>query len=304
MLCIKRAALLLVLTLAAGCNGTLTNLGSGPLATPTPAASHLYVADPIAGHALLQFALPLTSTSTPSATMTNVTRNFGVAANSSAVAVSDLTGVRIVTQPVSSSSTVSATLPGSAIYTPAFGSSGQLYTLSSSSGSKVNIYTPPFSNSSVASSTITYTIGTSEVAVDGNGNVYVNNHSSGISAATSAGTVFATTTVSGRFYRGIAATSTQLFACDVSASVGTDGGVDVFTLPLTNSSAPAFTIKNGINGPEGCAVDSSGNLYVGNVDTAQITVYAPPFSASSAPAVTLTVGSPATLFVGGIGVGP
>jgi sugar lactone lactonase YvrE len=82
----------------------------------------------------------------------------------------------------------------------------------------------------------------------------------------------------------MAVSTTQLFVCNVSNPTGS---VDVYTLPLTNSSAPAFTITTGVNGAEGCALDASGNLYVANINNTTVTVYAPPFSAASAPTVTL-----------------
>src|SRR5579864_5875182 len=210
---IKRAALLFVLALAAGCNGTALNYGSTP-ATPTP-VQHLYVADGVTGAPLRQYALPLTASSTPTALLANAPRSIGVAANASVVADAAVGGpIRIFTQPVSSSSDVAASF-GAFNTFPAFGAAGQLY---DGTGFVLNVYTPPFSNASAPSSTITYPIGVSSVAVDTNGNVYVNNGSTGISVATSGGTVTATATVAGRGYRGMAASATQLFVCDISAS--------------------------------------------------------------------------------------
>jgi hypothetical protein len=299
MLRIKSAAVLLVLALAAGCTGTPLNFGVAP-ATPT---QHLYVADGASGGLLRQYALPLTASSTATALLANAPHSIGVAANASVVAEAAIAGpIRIFTQTVSSSSAVAASF-GVFNTFPAFGSAGQLYTGPVTNGTTLAAYTPPFSNATVPSSTIAYPIGVSSVAVDASGNVYVNNGSTGIAVATSGGTITASATVAGRFYREMAASATQLFACDVSSSVQANGVVDVFTLPLTNASAPAFSIKTGANGPEGCALDSSGNLYVANILNATITVYAPPFSASSAPTVTVT-GDPSTMAFFGIAVGP
>src|SRR4029077_177271 len=97
------------------------------------------------------------------------------------------------------------------------------------------------------------------------------------------------TTVTGpsaRAYRGMAVGPTQLFVCSVN---GPTGQVDIYNLPLSSSSAPAATITTGLDGPEGCALDASGNLYAGNITNKTVTVYAPPFSNTSAPTVTLTV---------------
>ncbi|HEV7427446.1 MAG TPA: hypothetical protein VGQ46_13865, partial [Thermoanaerobaculia bacterium] len=89
-------------------------------------------------------------------------------------------------------------------------------------------------------------------------------------------------------YRQLTIIGNQLFVNDVA---GTFGKVDVYNLPLTAASTPAFSITNGINTPEGAASDLSGRLYIGNLSNATVTVYTAPFSASSAPVVTVTAGS-------------
>jgi hypothetical protein len=88
----------------------------------------------------------------------------------------------------------------------------------------------------------------------------------------------------------MAISGTQLFvvASQVSAS-----RIDVYNLPITAASAPAFFIKTGLFGgsvsASGVGVDSSGNLYAGlggntgPPDMGAIRIYAPPFSAASAP---------------------
>ena len=98
-------------------------------------------------------------------------------------------------------------------------------------------------------------------------------------------------------YRKIALSSTQLFVASVA---GAPGRVDVYTLPITAASVPAFSMTN-VNTPEAMAMDSSGNLYVGNLTDATIRVFAPPFSASSTPTTTLTLTGTFALF--GIAVG-
>jgi hypothetical protein len=95
------------------------------------------------------------------------------------------------------------------------------------------------------------------------------------------------------------ANSTQLAAVWFKTTPFTEG-VDIFNLPLTSSSHPATTITKGLTSVEGLAFDSSGNLYVGNIDNGAIGVYAPPFSGSSAPVLTLNTG--AVIF--GITIGP
>jgi hypothetical protein len=58
-----------------------------------------------------------------------------------------------------------------------------------------------------------------------------------------------------------------------------------------------------MNLPEALAFDAAGNLHVGNLGGSTVSVYAPPFSASSAPAITLSVG-PAPFSIFSIAVGP
>jgi DNA-binding beta-propeller fold protein YncE len=64
----------------------------------------------------------------------------------------------------------------------------------------------------------------------------------------------------------------------------------VYNLPITATSVPAFRISNGLSSAPMLAVDAAGNLYVGDEVTETVSVYAPPFSAASAPAVVLTFG--------------
>ncbi|HZO92957.1 MAG TPA: hypothetical protein VFB22_04255, partial [Candidatus Baltobacteraceae bacterium] len=232
-----------------------------------------------------------------SALIASVTRNIGVAVNSGLVAAQAVGGpTRMLAQPVASSSAVSASF-GSSNTFPAFAPTGQFY---SSAGTSLQIYTPPFTNASTPSSTITFPIGISSVAVDSAGNIYINNGSTGIAAATSGGTITANITIAGKFYREMVLSSTQLFACNIS---GGTGSVDVFTLPLTNASTPAFSIT-AVNGPEGCALDSTGNLYVANVNDGTISRFAAPFSGSSTANLTLTVVNPNTDAIFGIAIGP
>jgi hypothetical protein len=281
------------ISLFAGCNGTTTN----PVLIPTTSPSHLYVADGATTGALIQYALPLTSTSTPTALISSVQRNIGAAANASVV-VAQATGgaTRVLTQPVTSSSTVTASFSASNTF-PALGPTGLLF--SSIGSTAVQVYTPPFTNASVPSSTFTTPIGVSSVAVDPSGNIYVNNGATGIAALSGTGTLTANITVASRFYRGMIASATQLFACNVAGATGT---VDVFTLPLSNASVPAFSITTGVNGPEGCALDSSGSLYVSNINNGTVTIYAAPFSAASSPTLTFTL--PGTVAAFGIAIGP
>jgi hypothetical protein len=103
--------------------------------------------------------------------------------------------------------------------------------------------------------------------------------------------------VAGTAYRKIALNGTQLFVANVNAGTGT---VDVYNLPLTNTSAPAFSMTN-VNVPEAVAFDKSGNLYVGNANDGTIRVFAPPFAAASTPSLTFTM--PAGFNIFGMTIG-
>jgi hypothetical protein len=104
--------------------------------------------------------------------------------------------------------------------------------------------------------------------------------------------------VAGAAYRKLGMSATQLFVANVAGT----GGIYVYNLPLTAASVPAFIIPNA-QVPEAIAVDSSGNVYAGNLNNSTITVYSPPFSAASVPATTLVVGG-GTYAIFGMAIGP
>jgi hypothetical protein len=80
-------------------------------------------------------------------------------------------------------------------------------------------------------------------------------------------------------------------AGDLFVSTWHDNEVLEYAPPLSNSSAPVTTITNGISGPEGLAVDRSGDLWVANFRAFDNVVeYTPPFSNSSAPVLTISTG--------------
>ena len=104
------------------------------------------------------------------------------------------------------------------------------------------------------------------------------------------GTPIATAVVPAASYREMAVSGTQLFVVNSVVSLSK---IDVYNLPITAASAPAFLISNGLFGgsvsASGVAVDSSGNLYaglggnLGTTDTGGVRLYVPPFSGASAP---------------------
>src|SRR5947209_6138919 len=78
--------------------------------------------------------------------------------------------------------------------------------------------------------------------------------------------------------------------------------VDVYNLPITSASVPAFALTTGVNTPEAAALDSAGNLYIGNLSNGTITVYTAPITASSSPSLIYTV-STGAFAIFGIAVG-
>jgi sugar lactone lactonase YvrE len=258
--------------------------------------THLYVGDDSATGRISQFSLPLTAASVPTFTITGAANNVSIGLDAAGhIAVGDFAGhlAYVGTLPLSASSTPTATFNNGAAVNAgaiAFTSAGSMYV--SSTGANVYGYTSPFSNASVPSTTTTAAGLTSAIglAFDAAGNMYVGNAGGAGSNIyvfappyTGAPTVV-TTAVAGTAYRKLALNSTQLFV----ANVGGTGGIYVYTLPLTAASVPAFIIPNAQD-PEGIAVDSSGNLYSGNLNNSTVTVYSPPFSAASVPATTVTV---------------
>ncbi|HEV7570860.1 MAG TPA: hypothetical protein VGQ21_05120 [Thermoanaerobaculia bacterium] len=262
---------------------------------PVAAQQHLYVGDDNVAGGVQQYTIPVTNASTP---------NFKVPANSvlsmainasGGMAVGLLGGnIQFFNPPLSGASVPAATFSNGGASNNgqiAFLPSGDFFAATGST--KVNRFAPPFTNASTPSQTITVA-GTAFIGLgfDAAQNLYLSN-SGGVSnlyvyAPPYTGAPIITPGIPTSAYRQLTIIGNQLFVNDVA---GTFGKVDVYNLPLTAASTPAFLITNGINTPEGAASDLSGRLYIGNLSNATVTVYTAPFSASSAPVVTVTAGS-------------
>jgi hypothetical protein len=292
-LCLFAAAFIACL---AAC-GSSTNLPGPPSGT-----QHLYV-DGTQGH-VLQFALPI-SGSSPSATLSLPTASIvtAVAVDSTGnLAVGAFGGsISIFKGPITGSGSASATFQnGTSTFVDnlAFNSAGDLFATTNSN--TINVFTHPLTSASTPSQVITSANLTTSVGVvlDSANNLIVSNSPSLagsnllVYAPPYTGLPIATAAVPASSYRQMAISGTQLFvvASQVSAS-----RIDVYNLPITAASAPAFFIGTGLFGGSvsgnGVAVDSSGNLYaglsgnLGTTDSGGIRIYVPPFSGASAPNV-------------------
>jgi len=285
-----------------------------PPAPPPVAPQHLY-ADGPSGQ-VFQFALPLTGAS-PTAILSNPTTNAvsSVAVDSAGnLAIGDFAGnISVFKGPVTSSTSASATFKNgtaTAVGQLVFNSAGDLFATTDSN--KINVFTHPLTSASTPSQVITDVnlTGAVGIVLDSSNNLIVGNSPSLagstllVFAPPYTGPAVAAAFVPAEPYRQMAISGTQLF---VASSIPEMSFVDVYNLPITAGSAPAFSIKNGVFGgsvsASAIAFDSKGNLYVGisgnlgTTDSGGVRTYAPPFSAASNPSVTAGV-SASTMAIG------
>lgn len=260
-----------------------------PTPTATPVPQHVYIAN-YAGNDVAQYALPLSNASAPSLTFadsTPVGGPIGIAVNSAYVVTSHVTGsVYAYQQPVSASSTPMAVFGGSAIGLMTFDAQGNLW--ATSQNSSVVEYVPPFTNSTLESTSLTSGFTDSYgIAFDSTGNMYVSNGDSSADIVVYASPYTApanTYVVPGTNVglRGVAVSGSSLFVADVHNNL-----IYVYSLPLTtNVPADAFSATK----PVGLAFDATGKLYVTSQGTSQVQIFNPPFNSGSVPAVTVTSG--------------
>ncbi len=266
-------------------------LGVIAFCVPAALAQHLYIGNNAVPGGIRQYNLPITGGSAPAFTVPlDGVIAVDVDANGN-VAAGDLGGnISYFPAPLSGSSTRTAVFPisgGLGAYQLVFGPGGDLWVASTS---QLHRYTRPFTNFTVPAQTISALgNGALGMAFDAAQNLYVTNAGGTSSLLVYTppytGLPLPTPTVNA-LYRKLAVNGSQLF---VSVAGPGTGRVDVYNLPLTILSAPAFSITTGTNVPEAVGFDSIGNLYVGNLTGAAVAIYRPPFSSSSTPSVTLTV---------------
>ncbi len=292
--------------LLAGCN-----VAAGSSTPPSVVVvQHLYVGNDNTPGTVQAYTLPITASSTPAFVFaSNNVVSVGLDANNNALVGDNAGHLQFFTAPLSATSTPSVTFNnGSASNNGqiVFNLAGQAFVATVTS--TVNLFNPPFTSSSAPSTVVSGgLISAIGDVLDNAGSLYVSN------AGTGGGTgsdleVFAppytgapavtTPNVAATAYRKMAGSGSTLYVCSVA---GTTGRIDAYGLPLSNTSVPAFAITTGVNVPEAIAFDQNGNMYVGNLGNSTITVYTAPFSATSAPAVTLTI--PGTFAIFGIAIG-
>jgi len=269
--------------------GAVLAVACGDSTGPGASSQHLYVPDVGSGK-LYVYNLPVNDASQPADTLT-LAAPIGVAVNAAGrLAVMNSSGkVYLLDPPISSSSApVDSFVAGTAGGLLRFDAAGALYVPTQSPrflrGASPVSHTPV---PDTISDSVTSAFG---IAFGSANRLYVANNTSAhtILAFDSPYTAAPAFVISSGLgsVRGIAFSGGQLFAADVSGS-----RVGVYTVTLSGTSDIAFAISAGLASPEGLAVDAAGNLYVANLGAATVTIYAPPFSASSAATVTLTVTS-------------
>jgi YVTN family beta-propeller protein len=273
-----------------------------PSPTPTPsstpgATQHLYVANGSGGN-VLEYTSPFSTSSTPAVNLNIGGSVYGVASDSSYVAIEDSNGfMYIFAQPLSASASPVASFQagraGAQLY---FDSHGNLFT--GDEGAEVLEYSPPFNNTSTPAKIINGTTASFSLAMDYNNNLYAGDLGLNQIEVFAAPYSAAPTTVGQPGTYGLASYATYLYGADAGS-----GKIDVYNLPLSASSTPAFTIPN--TDPHALAADiSTGTLYVGDQHggsgSGSIDVYNQPLSGSSTPAFSITSGvkEPVQVWIG------
>lgn len=270
----------------------LALVGFVPTAT---LAQRLFVGNDNSPGAVAVYNLPVTAAAPIAfSIVTNNVTAVGTDLSGNMAAGDNAGNVKFFPAPLSGSSVATASFSngggnnGAIVFTPA----GDFF-VSTVSVTGVNKFTHPFSNASVPTQTISNAGLTSPIGLvlDGSQNLYISNSAGGggnifVYAPPYTGAPIITPAVAGTAYRKMTIIGSQLFVCSVAPGIGR---VDVYSLPLTGSSTPAFSITNGVNTPEAASADVGGNLYIGNLTNSTVTVYSAPYSAVSAPITTQTV---------------
>ena len=284
---VRRSLCVIVLVaLLVGCNGGSTSppafdAGVAPL-------GHLYILSDSTPGELRRYQLPITATSAHSLAIRPI-GSFGLAVGpNGTLAVSDPGSVEFYTAPLNNSSAPSVSLsvtPNTANQL-AFTNTGRLVV---TDGPTVRIYDPPFKATNAPARTVTapgLTFAWS-VALDAAQKLYVANLGQNDQNIYVFDPSYAQATIISRPIlpgtptgQSLALSATQLFV--VATNSQGRGRVDVYNLPITSASTPAFSMTR-VLFPNAIAVDSAGSLYVTDSANATLHVFSPPFSARAPP---------------------
>lgn len=281
--------------LVAGCGGSSsTTPACGGSANPET----LYLVEgaegirPIPPPRVLEFALPVTSTSTPKQVVTTMSAPVAEDSNGN-FAIPNIFSVDIVKGPLTDSPSpfLTFSMPTGNAGFPAFDAAGDLFVPDKENTiyripAPLNPGNPSAQVITLPSSTGLGPTQALSAVVDSNNDLIV---------LDPGGVLF----VVAPPYTGIPIQVPLNAPQQLSAIIGNQlllihiGGtglvgqqVDVFDLPLSASSHPAFSISAGVTNAIALTGDQGGNLYI--VDSFKnILVYTPPFSTSSSPCVTL-----------------
>src|SRR5215469_11626725 len=167
----------------------------------------------------------------------------------------------------------------------AFDRKGRLY-VGNFGQDMVDVFTPPFTNASTSTFSITTGSGPEGIDLDILGNLYVANRNAGnvtVYNAPLSGTSTAAFTIATGLSQpiGLKIHGGSLYVADQ-----THGYVAVYNAPFSSSSALAVTIP--VAGAWGIGFDGAGNLWVCNVSTSNVQEFTPPFTNTSTPAITIS----------------
>jgi len=276
-----------------------------PLTTQAPSAQHLYTIGVRGTYAVIaEYGLPLTSSSTPIATVPAPVASGGslgpfLAVNAGNVVYTDIFNREYfaLKQPISSKSTPSAAFDGIAgccnnFYTfmpIALSPLGELAGTESTgpiSSPFLHLYASPFTNQTMSTTTLVLSSVGAGLAFDAAGNLFIGGSSTpsnGVIQEYNGNRLTTLLNINDVFITGVAMNANELAVAGVKQqSSGFDAPeVLVYALPLTLSSVPLATITNGVAG-NFAALDAAGNLYVSSV-SGGLGVYAAPLSNTSSP---------------------
>jgi hypothetical protein len=288
--CLLPSALSLVVV---ACGGNSTSPPPPPVSTENLYVTETTVTIPPFHPVIFEFSLPLTSASTPKVVLNPATFSPGAEDVNGNFASGNAFTVVAFTGPLTASPTpfVSISIPTGNVGFLAFDAAGDLFV--PDSNSRVYMVPHPLTSTSQPTQQITspsLTLAQS-VALDSNNNLIVLNLGASPSLVAFAPPYTSAPAVAplNSLYGGnIVVIGNQLFLMRrTSLAIALNQQIDVFNLPVTASSQPAFSI-GGLSDAINLATDQEGNLYVADNFT-NVLVYRPPFSASSSPSVTLNV---------------